>query len=544
MNTVLPSRDLTRIQRLPYRERYSKEEKAALIKEVTAHFSVNPKNPPRILQFHQALALAELAKYGMLYGGLLGVGSGKTDISYLAGSFFDRPLLLLPGALAKKGESDIIELKKFWRFSPPNVMSYQQLSRNGADEALYQYLPDVIIADEAHMLANRSAGRTRKLERFRQAHPCPFIPLTGTQTQDGLHDYHHLMMWSLGVNAPIPELLSEAQRWSEALGVTDFEIREPGALLTLVPAERKIFSGDEKKRARNAFAYRMINTKCVQANSEPGYNGSLNVFVERRKEPSIADALHMIEKTWTLPDGKELIDPLEINRYGRQLSLGFWYEWDPAPPKHWMEVRKAWGKIVRRILSESSYLDTPYQVQLLAIEEGLEQWNAWAAVRDSYKPETKANFISEFIVPLTKKRIAKKPNTVVWVEHRAIGELLARKLGLPFFAAEGLSAEGALIDEYRGKHAIAMVGSCGTGHNLQHNFSNNLLLSPFGSAKKMEQLIGRTHRMNQKAPEVNMEIIVHSSYHEKSLSKLRARVEYMHESGSKQKLALATVVGW
>lgn len=546
MNTVMNSKELSRIKALPYREIYSEDDKQALIEEVTLHFAKSRDVlKTRPLQFHQALALAELAEYGMLFGGLLGVGSGKTDISYLASTFFQRPLLLLPGKLANKADSDVAYLSQFWKFKPPIIMSYEQLSRDCGDDVLYQYRPDGVIADEAHYMGNMKSGRTKKFSRFMDAHPdTTFIPLTGTPTQDAIGDFHHLMVWSMGNKSTVPVHPSEALKWSEAIGVNLWQMRDPGALLSLVPPERKSFSDtDEVKRARKMFAYRMRNTPCVQSNNSVGYSGSLNVFVERVREPSIEDALKGLEM-WTLPDGKELVDPLEINRYGRQLSQGFYYLWDPAPPESWLKIRKDWGRVVRRVLNNVERIDTPYQVQLLAQEQGLSEWSAWEAVRKSYVPETKAVFVSEFIVPLVKKFLAKNKNTVVWVEHRAAGELLSKKLNMKFFSAGGLSADGQLIDDFRGGSAIAMQASCGTGHNLQMNFHNNLILSPTSSAKEMEQILGRTHRMGQPAREVNVNILSLSLFHEKALAKVKQREEYMTDSSMKQKLSIATIVGW
>ena len=63
--------------------------------------------------------------------GLIGCGHGKTLITLLLSGLLGlkRPLLLLPASLKRKTREDIKFYGEHFEFSPPEIMSYEKLSR-------------------------------------------------------------------------------------------------------------------------------------------------------------------------------------------------------------------------------------------------------------------------------------------------------------------------------------------------------------------------------------------------------------------------------
>ena len=563
-NTVTRTPEFDRIIGLPVRPDYSAEEQKELQIEVTRMFSVRPSNPPRILHFHQALLLAELFETGTAFGGGLGVGSGKTDISYLCANHSPRPMLIVPGELKSKAAIDINELRKYWEFQTPEVVSLDSLSRMDGDEILYRYSPTIIVLDECHRFKNPSAGRTLKLSRYLESvegtKDWPVVvPLTGTVTEDGLEDYYHLVKWAsigrheskLARTMPIPIHPSEAFRWSEAIG--SLPTRSVGVLSGLAPSHITSPYTMPLQKARVAFGWRLYSTPGFHATKEDTFKGGLIITVDKSsaaKHPHAEDIkanLDTLSKIWELPDGKKLVDAFEVQRAEEQLPLEFYYEWDPPPPPEWKAARKSWGSHVRRVLNHAREtgipLDTPYQVQQLAMEQGIEDWKRWDAIRHTYNPRTTPVWLHKgenICVTLVKKYMKSHRHAIIWVTHRAVAEMLSAELQIPSFGAKGLSAADGHLQEYRGQYAIAQIRSCGTGLNLQHNFHNNLILTPPSTGTANDQLIGRTHRQGQREKDVHVQYTILSQSYGFALTKSGWRSDYANETTSSRKFSVAT----
>ena len=212
----------------------------------------------------------------------------------------------------------------------------------------------------------------------------------------------------------------------------------------------------------------------------------------------LQEAFDRLENLWELPDGTPLISAVDVWRHARELALGFWYRWDPAPPPEWLDARREWAAFAREVLSRSRTLDSEAQVRAAYPAEASD----WEAVKGTFVPNTVAEWISTDVVKAAAKW-AKSSGGLVWVEHRAVGHSLGY-WGLPYFGQMGVDATGLRIEDARGPCALSIAANS-EGRNLQ-SWSRNLILSPPTTGDRWEQLLGRTHREGQRADEVTAEV--------------------------------------
>jgi hypothetical protein len=104
--------------------------------------------------------------------------------------------------------------------------------------------------------------------------------------------------------------------------------------------------------------------------------------------------------------------------------------------------------------------------------------------------------------------------SIIWVDPIGVGEELSRMTGWPYFG-DGARAGRRHISTIcrpcgRGEKIdpviICSTKSCGTGKNLQHRYHRNCMF-PTSTGKDIEQRIGRTHRSEQYADEVEVDML-------------------------------------
>jgi hypothetical protein len=443
----------------------------------------------------------------------------------------ERPLLLIPAKLRDKTQRDFKELRDSWRATDePRICSYELLGRTQAADFLWEYEPDLIIADEAHRLKNCKAAVTRRVGRYMVKNPgTVFCALSGTITKRSLMDFAHIAEWCLGDGAPVPLTRYELEQWAQAIDEenqwSDCR-RAPGALLDLGHPD-----------VREGFRQRLIQTPGVVAST--GSNVDASLTITRWKvdtPPEVRDALTHLAKYWETPDGFPLISAVDVWRHARELALGFWYRWDPEPPEEWLRCRLQWAAFARLVLSKSRTLDSEAQV----VEKHKDSlfYQAWARVKDSYVPTVVATWLTDAYIQ-DALRWADQNDGIIWVEHRAVGRAL-EDLGVPYYSNMGLDRHGRSIDDASGSIA-ASIAANSEGRNLQR-FSKNLILSCPTTGDRWEQLLGRTHREGQKADEVSVE--VHLGCEQSELGFQQALSDARYQKGvlgAAQKLLLADI---
>lgn len=541
------SLEVRRVSALPYRDpNYTPE-------DLTPLFSVDGlckgcelcyHDPPKLRPLQtKALWEAEAAR-GLFAP--MGVGTGKELTCLLLSEVFqaERPVVLTRSRLKDQLlRIDVPRYSKHFRFSPPTVVSYSELSTAGEADILDRLKPDLIIANEAHCLRGKDAARTKRFLRYMAEHPeTIFCALSGTMANRSLLDYAHLIHLALRRGSPLPPPSSyyELQDWSRALDADCDDPLEPGALLDLCPG----FEVEQTRQgAREAYQRRLLGTVgVVSGNGNDDVGASLVLSQKRITVPkTVRDTLKQLRATWEL-DGEELMDAKDVFRVARQLACGFYYRWawpNGRKDEEWLKARAAWGKDVRDFLKYRSRkgLDSPKLVENAAIAGSLyfASYEDWAHVKHRPLPPVEAVWLDRFLVDSAIEWAASctaKAPGIVWYEHNAFGVELARR-GLKVF---GAGEDGDGIIDFLGNSCGASIAAHGEGKNLQH-FSRNLVLIAPANGAIWEQLLGRTHRSGQIADVVEFEICLHDQSLRNALTQARSDARFVYETqGHTQKL--------
>jgi hypothetical protein len=470
----------------------------------------------------------------------IAVGAGKSFISVLIAELLnaERPLLLVPADLREQTRRKVIPLlRQHFKVSPNlAIVSHTALSLAKNADMLERLKPDLIIIDECHAFKNTRAGRTRRMNRYMKAHPeTAVVAMSGTITNRSLKDYAHVMRWCLGEKeTPLPNRWPELSEWAAALdeGIPDQSRMAPGVLTT--------FKDTGDTNVRQGYRRRLVETPGVVASGAEELGTALTI---RRLDPTLPGVmrghLKRLRDLWEDPNGDQLTEAVDVWRTARQLALGFWYKWDPPGPRGWLDARREWKRYVRETLKHNQRgLDTELQVWNEAQAVGtLPAWREWNAIKDTFKPNTVPVWESDFIVGEVSRWL-EGGEGIVWVEHTAVGNLLATRLGLPYYGA-GKRASLEILDA-RGP-IIASIAAHGTGKNLQQ-WSRNLITAPPTSGKTWEQLLGRTHRRGQEEDEVIVDVYLHAEELVASFTQARSDARYIEDTlGARQRLNYAAI---
>jgi hypothetical protein len=534
--TITTSAEFRRIQALPFRE-WTPERIAEAQRLVTAEYRTH-RGSMAALPI-QAIGVIEAYNCGGLFAGV-GVGHGKTLLGFLAMTAMEarRPILVVKADLYHKTLRDLRDLRQHWFINPRvEVITYEKLSQPDSVEFLAAMAPDLIVLDECQALKDITTARGIRFMKFmEQNQDVKLIAMSGSVTRKTLRDYWHFMCLCLKESAPMPYRWSELESWSLAIDsdVEDWRRPHPGVLLELAPIEAPP-AADEWELARLSYQRRLRGTEGVVMTGEGAISTSLTLSERPAKlPPAISDALDTLRETWETPNGDELQQAVDIWRHARELACGFWYRWEPQPPKPWLAARKAWHKFVRGVIARGEHgLDSPFNVANRYADHPLHQ--AWVGIRDTYIPNSVPKWIDTWLLEDAARWLREGPG-IAWVEHQTVGEQLARISGFPFYGG-GERASREILDA-KGP-IIASIKAHGTGKNLQ-GYSRNLVLSCPPSGATWEQLLGRTHRLGQQADTVSVEVYLHVDELRAGFLQALKDARYIEQStGQQQKLIYA-----
>lgn len=538
----------------------------------------------------QALALFVCHFNG---GGFLpvGTGHGKELISRLAADAVGarKPLLLIPPDMRAPYAAHTPEYARSFRL-PQNltVMAYSQLSQATSTDALERLRPDVIVCDEAHLLRNDDAARTKRVKRYLAEHPGTIvIVMSGTLTAKSIRDYSHLASWALKHRSPCPRDYKTKESFAAVLdakptknngdgrfvseaATVDWSIFSPlfpdwedyeAKGLVEDPENPEDFVSPRVAEARNRWRDRLRHAPGVVATSSSSCDASL-YLIERPivAPPTITEMLGRLAETWDRPDGEPLVDAIAVWRCGRQLSQGFWYKWkwpteDGRPTeadKEWQRTRAAWHKEVRRVVQVGEVrLDSPMLVgqaarRALAEEDGpladdyalryaLKEWKEHEHRRWGGKdtPPTETVWVDDFLVNDALAWMKAHPTGLVFYAETAMADALARR-GVTIYGG------GTNPEDLQGRRGAALsVNSHRQGKNLQKHHEA-LVLSFEPHAGNMEQLLSRTHRAGQQADEVKWWYYAHTDPATQAILDARTKALYTQATmGDQQRLCYA-----
>ncbi len=235
----------------------------------------------------------------------------------------------------------------------------------------------------------------------------PVAAMSGTITMRSLRDYAHILEWCLGSFAPVPLKWKNLTEWADAL---DEKIKEgqrmaPGALIKLCnEEEQKAFSGDPLATTRKAFQRRLTESYGVISTKEGHVGCSLYVnSIIPELNSAVDDAFRTLRSMWETQDGWPISDAITLWRHARELSCGFYYKWDPRPPKEWIEARKQWCKFVRHYIKYhpvDSELQVAQGIVAGRVKDELACYVTWRAIRDTFKPNTVPVWLDDAVIQL------------------------------------------------------------------------------------------------------------------------------------------------
>lgn len=489
----------------------------------------------------QVAALRDIVEQGGLLGPIP-VGGGKAFVSILACVVSEvrgdilRPVLFVPPRLRRQTLDEVIPLlAKHWHLHPDLLVlgsNFLSLAQNA--QFLEVRRPSMIIIDEAHEWKNPQAARVRRLKRYLKKFPdTVIVALSGTITRKSVKDYGHIADWALGEGSPLPRDYHQLDTWSCALdpNVSEQDLLAPGALMELCK---------EGENARQGFRRRLVETPGVVAGPERELGVSL--YLNERAVDPPAEVLRAIEdlhRTWETPGGEQISEAVKLWAAARQLACGFYYKWDPAPPKAWAVARREWKQYVRTTLRRNRRgLDSELQVwnECVRMDPPLSVWTAWSDIKDTFKPNSVAVWLSDFLVDDVRQWLLDHPNGVAWTEHVAFGERVGADA--PYYGA-GTELPKFLDPKTAVKSIVCSIKAHGEGKNMQA-WCDNLVVSCPSSGKAWQQLLGRTHREGQQADAVTADVYFHAQVLRDAWDSAVEDAYYLQDTtGNRQKILYA-----
>jgi len=523
----------------------------------------------------QAWGLWEAPLAGGLFGAVR-AGAGKTLMDVLVATVMPGRVvvLLVPPKLVEQLVGDYLAAREHFvvpsfvvggtTISGPSpqtvhVVPYSILSRPEATVLLIELNPDGVVADEMHRLRYPEAvGTGRFIDLFLRRQDAWFCGWSGTPTAKGLADFHHLLALALGEGSPLPIDPREAVKWGAAVDPAEWQA-PAGAL-------RHLMEATGTADARSAVRVRLAETRGVVMALNARTCAASVVLRERRPPPvpaGLAATIREVRRTWTRPDGEELVDALQVSRCLRELSCGFYYRWrfigDPLLElvEEWFAARRAWGAELRAKLSRRiPHLDSPHLCAVAAErarrgEPSTEKapawrsatWARWAAVKDLVPHEKEAVWVDDWLARDAADWAAEEPG-VVWFTHDAFGTRLGELTGLKVY--QGNAGDEAALRAEDGRRSVVLsLRAYGTGFDgLQWAFSRALMSCPVASGDAWEQGICRLFRIGQEADEVIYEVPRHTPEAAQAVDRATARAKYVEGVTSGHQALLAAGVEW
>lgn len=516
--------------------------------------------------------------------GLIGVGHGKTLISALLPTVMQAKLavLLVPAPLVAKTLEDLKELRRHWNIVPPerlHVISFSRLSTKS--DLLERMVPDLIIADEAHMLKDAKSARTKRFLRyFKLYKSARFVGLSGTMTNRSLMDYWHLARLALGEHSPVPLSWAEVGLWDVVFGSMEETRRRAaaasGARIALPGpeaerVERRFLRWAEKNRtrlgieadveltSRLAFSRRMRTIPGVAATSEGGCDASLQLQLVQdiAIPPVVAEAIAKLDDTWCIGE-EELDDPMRVADCRRRLVCGYWYRWvwpESGRDEEWLDARSSWARAVRGYLKgrATTGYDSPGLLAAAAARRDARvkslwpDWDRWCEVKHRPAPPTETVWLDRYLVDWAIAQGNESPSVVFYSGkgfEAALREAGCRVYGPGDHAHRELVAHAkrVLDGDEQPTTIYCNVTAHGTGKNLQ-GWSRMVVAVPPTDGKTWEQMLGRLHRPGQRADTVEVVVAAHAKAFVDTFESASRDARYIDETtGQAQKLVFADVI--
>jgi len=472
------------------------------------------------------------------------------------------------------------------------VIPYSFLSTTDSVKILETIEPGLIIADEAHLLKNRTAARTKRLMNFIRDHNPQLVCLSGTITSKGISDYSHLIRFCLGENCPLPRSPIMCQEWGAVLDSTseppnDDQMRVLFPLLEwakgIQPAEK--FPATQPG-LRKAYRLRLTTCPGVVSTSDSDIGTSLvfqNLPVDKPEAAEgfthLEHLINQVQDKFLTPNGDEIEHAIHTYKWLYELSAGFfnslvWPEPEALAAREGLPVSEASSRLdrakehhhaaqeyavgLREFLHDPPKgMDTPMLVGSEISRNGGKKVGGllaglWRRMKDlDFEGRPNRDSITVRVCDYKIRHVVKWAQSlggegaILWVYHQEIGRWILEALleaGLPGLeCAAGEAGNRRICDPGNaGKLCVASMPAHGIGKNLQH-FKNQCFVQWPRPAKDAEQIVGRTHRNGQSADE----LLVHTFHtmtweHVLYAATLSDATYIQQTTGMRQKLIFGT----
>lgn len=502
-------RQIDRILSLPVSPPLTKAE-AAAADSLAVGFSWMPDQRAFLCEVLRSLAVPSDLNGARGAVGAIPCGGGKTLAIQAAATLFRRPLLITPrhlvsGTKAARAEWRGRAAMKMHLATKPDApldldggtlytATYGLLSSKKTGAVyLDRLMPDAVFFDEAHTLG--AAGRLwRCWDYFRVHRGTRVYVLSGSFMSRSILDFSMPLALALRSGSPLPLDPWILKQWAAVLDAAGEADRD--AYAAIDPLCARYLTDDP----RAAFRRRFETTPGVVVGTSrlDGVGVSLGMrLLSPRKvqSPAAAAALAQLEETWTTPDGRELVDALEVWAVRQELSLGFYRRWPEGVEDQyeaWFEARREWAKAIRWALGHTpgtpwrmpSEVETAVRTRHRQIRAPtIRAWEAWTAVREAAPPERETVDIDNG-ESIQNALVGLDPDTVVWYRHRYVGEALER---LGFNRQDSPTG---------GPAAVRLARATGWDGGQRH-YHQALVLQVPHTPREMNQLLARLHRAGQ-----------------------------------------------
>jgi hypothetical protein len=453
----------------------------------------------------------------------------------------DKTVVLCPAKLRDEARAEYEKYRRMgFEVEMPTYLSYGQLSHQHYIDVLEDLEPELIVADECHMLSNMTSGRGKRFRSYMRGRDerCLFVGMTATVSKRNLTDWDHLALWALWRGAPVPSkrgLLMAMDRATSHEPDVPPDSHDFARIGPFIDAFAGDVDGTLRHRARIAFQRRLKSTPGVIVTEGSSCDQPISVepIYDVEMPDEIVEGLSNAADLFELPCGAEILDPLRMVSKSRQLTQGFYlrFVWpDGEPDREWLDARREFESRVRSYKKRAKPGRDTRGLVINALEDGeihFSEWDRWKEQRHKPEPPTEAVWIDEYLVDDAVQRA--RPGTIIWYSHREIAEKLSERI--PTARGGDPVPDGDVIG--------LSVHSHSTGLNLQH-YSHNIVLCPPSSGGTWHQMLGRTHRAGQTEP-VTCEYYAHHWTLQNAFAKaVEDATRYVEMEGVENKLFTAT----
>lgn len=453
-----------------------------------------------------------------------------------------------------------------------HFVPYSLLSNKKSTQLFEMLDPDGVVADEMHLLANRTSARGIRFLRSMGARNRVFCGWSGSAIKRSIRDCAHLALHSLGLDSPYPTLPKFVDAWAAILDPSptpDRMSRLAEAMYDQLGdgANTKLFSSGfgSDGGIREGHRDRVVRTPGVISTRSSSVSCSLSFDewkLEDKLPEEIANKLRDARQG-KRPDGDDLADALEKSDCCKAISCGYYYYWafPRATPEEraegglidkWYAARKPFNKELRAKTSMGeAHLDSRK-----LCEEAAERawripryqgdlpvwpsvtWPEWAAIKDLVYYEPKVKWVDDFLARAAAKW-ATENRGIVWVECRELGMRIAELAGIGFHCG-GPKAEELLAAEDGSRSIVSTLAANGESTDgLQYKFCKQLVLEIPSSGDRWEQLLGRLVREGQPADEVETYVPLHTSEMRDALRSAYRLSQFLEAVTSNKQLMLS-----